>query len=110
MSTSWIDTPPDEFSVDARIDGSVLLISVHGELDLETGPMLAAAVDTDDSGRLAGVEQVRLDLAGLTFIDAAGLRGILAVVGDRTTTVVGATAPALRLFQLTGHDSTFSFA
>ena len=52
--------------------GPVARISLTGDLDPSTAPLLEAAVDelvADD-----GVERVELDLGGLAFIDSSGLR------------------------------------
>ena len=107
MPTSWLDTPPDEFSVDAQIEGPTLSVSIQGELDLATGPLLLEAVVRNHGDEMADVEHVTLDLARLTFIDAAGLRALLGVVGERTVSLVDVPPPARRLFELTGHEAAF---
>ncbi|WP_407991545.1 STAS domain-containing protein [Kitasatospora sp. CMC57] len=50
------------------------VISLDGELDLATGPLVTRAVT---QALAAGPRQLDLDVAALTFCDAAGLRTIL---------------------------------
>ena len=58
-----------DLTVDA---GPITVITLVGELDAAMAPLLEQAVELviDD----AGVTRLVLDLAGLTFLDSAGLR------------------------------------
>lgn len=70
--------------VHSELVGNVLLVSVAGELDLETAPRLRTLVDA----RLAhtGARHLLLDMAGVSFLDSSGLGAIL----GRYRTVSGA--------------------
>lgn len=84
------------------------LLLVHGELDLATAPGLERALQdalAGDPGR-----DLIVDLDGVTFMDCAGLRPLLAVrnrVGDRLR--LGNLSPAsARLLALTGLTGLFA--
>jgi anti-sigma B factor antagonist len=66
--------PAAPLTIERRRFGAVVSVTLTGELDL------AAAARTDLELREAGAhaELVVLDLRGLTFIDCAGLRALLA--------------------------------
>lgn len=49
-------------------------VELHGELDLDSADQLAAEIREVARGKV-----VRLDLAGLSFIDAAGVRALTTV-------------------------------
>ncbi len=92
-------------NIDIRLADGVQLVSVRGELDLATAPMLAK--------RLAGAVSVpiEVDLAGVSFIDARGLRALLAAdrqwngPGGPGLRLVRASGPTRRLFELAGLGS-----
>jgi anti-sigma B factor antagonist len=67
---------PDTLEVEARTHRRTALVELRGELDLATAPRVAdvlegLAPDAD------GVRHVVLDLRGLTFMDARGLRELI---------------------------------
>lgn len=62
------------FVVAPKLDGDVLTIEVAGELDIATVHLLVEAQRTVQ-GRY---QALRYDLAGLGFMDSAGLRALLA--------------------------------
>lgn len=78
-------------------------LRLTGELDVATAPALRSHLDQIDEA----VPRVVVDLAGLTFIDAAGI-GLLAATqrrleGDgRTFLLLDAHGPVLRVLELTG--------
>jgi len=90
-------------------DGQTM-VNVHGELDIATAERahsyLRTVLDSDKRGR------VILNLAGLTFCDAAGL-GILAKLAchaRQTGRSVRLTAPRpslVRIMRITGMDAVF---
>ena len=92
------------FSSRTESRNGVARISLSGELDLATAPLL------DDQIALAevpGITGIMLDLRNLTFIDGSGLRSFLSArdranANGHRLVLVGANAPAHRLFQLTG--------
>lgn len=81
-----------------------LTVRLHGELDLVSVALLARVLATYPDRR-----RVRLELAGLSFIDAAGLRGI-AVEHHRLRNrhgelvLVGVGARLRRLLAVAGLD------
>jgi anti-sigma B factor antagonist len=90
----------------ARIESrdGVASIALSGELDIATVPVLE-----DQLARLEGqgVVDVTLDLRDLTFLDYSALHSFLtardrARTNGHRLTLVGASPPARRLFELTG--------
>lgn len=83
---------------------------LRGELDLATGPTLAASLRA-----LCGPGQrVLLDLDDLTFIDMGGLRVVLAAVDDASSdgwafTITRGSAAVRRLIELVGAESRLPF-
>lgn len=105
-----MDAPPlleGRLGIDVRRGPEEVVLVVSGELDLATVPLLAAA--------MAGVlregarPHVVLDLAGLDFMDAAGL-GCITRTERRLSTrggalvVRGPSPPARRLLELCDLD------
>lgn len=76
--------------VHRRRDGTVV---VDGELDRWSAPTLLDAV--------AGCAAPQVDLTGVSFIDAAGLRALRGITGLR---VVGTSPQVERLVRLSGAD------
>jgi len=79
--------------------GATALITVSGELDIATMPLVRSAV--------AGHAQVVLDLEGVSFIDAFAVGAIVSVgaslgAGAGCLRVVGAAPGVYRVFELTG--------
>jgi anti-sigma B factor antagonist len=65
------------FTVCLEVNGAQVVLAVRGDLDLLTAPELGAVLDAVVD---RGHHDVVLDLAECAFIDASGLRGILAGV------------------------------
>jgi anti-sigma B factor antagonist len=89
-------------------DARTSIVRVEGELDLASAPTLKWAL-TDVLG--AGVTQIVVDLAPVTFIDSTAL-GVLVGVhrglpGGARMAISGADGDVLNIFELTGLDSTF---
>ncbi|MEH3141824.1 MAG: STAS domain-containing protein [Mycobacterium kyogaense] len=87
-------------------DGTSTRLTVAGDLDYESTPRLVSAV-TDLLAGSPSVTDLRLDFAGLTFCDSAGLSGLLLV--HRKTSVSGVQlhldrrpAQLQRLLDITG--------
>ncbi|MCU1346623.1 MAG: anti-sigma factor antagonist [Acidimicrobiia bacterium] len=55
-------------------DGARCLVTVSGELDVATGPLLAQALRAEAARATGGIG---LDLRAVTFMDAAGLRAVV---------------------------------
>lgn len=98
-----------ELEVIERDEQGRSVISVSGEVDLLTAPVLrermTASVESADGGMV-------LDLSGVTFLDSSGLGVILGAhrrlrERDRSLQLV-ATAPAvIKILTLTGLDKVF---
>jgi anti-anti-sigma factor len=90
-------------------DGSAE-IAVRGELDLASAPQLAAALR-----RLAAPgREVRIDLAGLVFMDSTGMRSILEANRDAqrdgwTLRLGRAQEPVQRVFTMSGVERLLPF-
>ena len=78
------------------------MVRVSGELDLATAPAVVSAC------RTAGTPLV-FDLSGITFIDSAGLRGLLEAAGeDRAPVVVSPSAVVRRLIEAAGLEDAIT--
>jgi anti-anti-sigma regulatory factor len=79
-----------------RIEVDQCTMRLDGELDRSTVPLLQRGA--------CGTRRIdRIDLGGLTFIDVAGVRALVAVRRwNPGIAIVGATAAALRVMQLVG--------
>lgn len=66
---------PTPFEVkDEPLDQGIRVISVHGELDLDTAPQLEAPLDAAMS---AGESSIVIDLSDCEFIDSTGIAVIV---------------------------------
>lgn len=87
-----------------RCDGRIT-VSVTGEIDIATAPLLAEALQEALSD---GVTRIEADLSGVSFCDCSGLNVLLgaarhARTHGRTLRVAGVRSPQVRrLFELTG--------
>lgn len=91
-------------------DADAVVLSVAGELDVMTAPVLAAHIDGHFEHRAAGdTRRLVLDLSGVTFLASAGL----AVLANAVTVaaryhaevrVAAAARVVLRPLSLTGLD------
>jgi anti-anti-sigma factor len=68
----------DQLSTELK-SGSPPVLYVRGELDVSTGPELVAALDRASATEPTFV----LDMAGVSFVDVAGLRVLVAAAGRR---------------------------
>lgn len=98
-----------ELNVNSRPDGDATLISVSGEVDLSTTPLLRSAlVEHLDAGRKSLV----LDLSEVGFLDSTGL-GMLVSLHRRANDEGGSLRltsvqrPVRRVLQITGLEEVF---
>lgn len=63
-----------QLPITTTTDGREVVVTVSGELDLETGPQLRDAL----AGILNRADAVLLDLTGVTFVDSTGLQALVA--------------------------------
>jgi anti-anti-sigma factor len=85
-----------------RVDG--VLLTVRGEVDTETAPVLQALLE---EAVALGTGTVTVDLAGVTFMDARGLSALVHArvelsAANRHLAVQAAPAALVRLFEVTG--------
>ena len=107
-SARMLDTRED-FRVDVAQEGEVSVVSVGGDVDLHSAPVLrvrlAALAD-------AHVGHIVLDLSGATFLDSMALGVILAAkkrqtaMQGRLDLVIG-TRDIRRIFEITMLDEVF---
>jgi anti-anti-sigma factor len=105
-----VEPTPTAFAV-RRVDHPLgVVLTLGGELDLASVPLLQEQLDRAMRGRAAVV----IDLSGLRFIDSCGLRTLVGAErqlhgsGGRLVLVRGPRA-VHRLFELTRLDSHFEF-
>ena len=96
----------EPFAVEARTNRRTALVALRGELDLLTVSKVAEVLDGLEP-RADGVRHVVLDLRGLTFIDATGLRELIrqnefARSNRHNLAVVRGTPAIERLLEMTG--------
>lgn len=96
----------DLMNLSVTVDGTILLVRLDGELDLNTAPQFRTAVE-ETLGRSPRLLHLVLDLTGVSFVDSSGLGAILgryrqfAGQGGRVL-VVGLQPSVRRLFELSG--------
>jgi anti-anti-sigma factor len=95
----------DDFTIKAIRDGAVCTLILCGELDFyaASGFLQHAARVVDDR-----TERFVLNLAGITFLDCAGLRALAIATGFAPSScpvIVRSLSPAVRrIIELTGLD------
>ncbi len=85
-----IESP--NFRVDVEDDGTLLVLRLHGELDLMSVPTVEDTIERHDD-RPALV----IDLRDLEFMDSSGLRMIVELVKRESDTEVAFVAPGERV-------------
>jgi anti-sigma B factor antagonist len=103
-------SPPPHFAVQVS-PGSYTRITVSGELDIASARDFQTALSEID---FRSVSRAALDLEELDFIDASGLRAVLALhTACKEASVVLAITPGprcvQRVFELTGTDQLLPF-
>ncbi|MBQ0051973.1 MAG: STAS domain-containing protein [Treponema sp.] len=61
-------------TIDKKIEGETLLLSLEGRLDTTTAPQLEAELKA-----LNGITSLTIDMAALEYISSAGLRVLLSI-------------------------------
>lgn len=104
---------PSTFAADARRLPDALWVTVSGELDLGSEPVVVQMVTqavAQDSGR-----RIVIDLTGVTFIDSSGLRALLQCRDNAQRRArlfalrVGENARVRGLLRLAGVEGWFSY-
>jgi anti-sigma B factor antagonist len=86
-------------------NGSLLTVTVAGEVDLMTGPVVDEAITTAVAAD--GVTAIEVDLSGVEFLDSSGIALLLrgrrrADARGLTYRVTGARGIVLQVLQLSG--------
>lgn len=99
---------PAAFGIAPRRAGRSLVLAVRGELDLATGSELerVCAVELMNAG---AIDALRIDFAGVSFVDVAGVRTVLRCAElasgyGAVCLVVAYGAQAQRVFTMCGAD------
>ena len=91
--------------IHVRQDGPVARLTLSGELDL------AGADDVSDSGLtyldMAGIDELIVDLAGLTFIDSCGIRALVKCKNrsldvGKEFRIIGSHGPVAKVLEICG--------
>ena len=94
--------------IQKKLDGTTLSVSVTGHIDTVTAPQLEAELVLD------AVEELVIDISGVTYVSSAGLRVFLSayksMAKKRGMTIVGAQPAVLEVFKITGFASIFKLA
>ena len=94
--------------IQKKLDGTTLSVSVTGHIDTVTAPQLEAELVLD------AVEELVIDISGVTYVSSAGLRVFLSAYKSMTKkrgmTIVGAQPAVLEVFRITGFASIFKLA
>jgi anti-sigma B factor antagonist len=96
--------------IDESRRGDIVVLRLHGELDLKTAPDLR--IRLGDVVRRCDADVV-LDLEGVSFIDSTGLAAMLNALrrltrAGRRLAVVAPEGPVERILRITRLDSTFA--
>jgi anti-anti-sigma factor len=102
------ESPP--FTVSVRKEGDRTQVTVKGELDLATAPVLANQL-LNVTGNCGG--DVVIDMSLVSFIDSTGFSVLVAhhlalQAKDRNLTLLNPTSTARRLMQITGLIDMFT--
>jgi anti-anti-sigma factor len=98
----------DDFSVRAKVEGTIVMAAVEGDIDLAAAEhLLNAVAPLIQPGR-----DIVIDCAGIRFLDSTGLRTLLDL--DRRTTEAGGRLtltevppPVSRILDLAGVTGAF---
>ena len=97
-----IESP--NFRVDVEDDGTLLVLRLHGELDLMSVPTVEETVD-----RHGGREAVVVDLRDLDFMDSSGLRMIIELRNRGPVSFVAPGERVGRVLDMTGVRSKLTW-
>lgn len=100
----------EELTIISARDGDVVVLTLRGELDMQTVPRLRKAL-ADALTSADGA--VLVDLTDVVFIDSTGLAALLNALrrltrARRRMMLVAGEGPVRRLLELTRLDSTFA--
>ncbi|MBY6435915.1 STAS domain-containing protein [Rhodococcus kroppenstedtii] len=105
---SVAENSTDSFRVDTELQNGAAILTVVGELDLATAPILQDAVD---AVRNEATKALVVDLTGVDFLASAGMTVLVqshqSVPDGVIFSVVATGAATARPLQLVGLDETF---
>jgi anti-anti-sigma factor len=105
-------SPPQGFTVSVEPDHDVVALVPAGELDIASiGVLRQKALELYDDET---IRRVVIDLRQVSFMDCAGLRGLLTVQNGakgtaRTVTLLPGPPAVDRIFELTATDRLFEW-
>ena len=105
MTASSIDRPASDLvTIDVSAIGPAVRLTATGEIDSTSAPVLR---DRLEALLDAGVDEITVDLAGVTFLDSAGLCVLAAAyrratAGQRRIRVLASSRAVIRPLQITG--------
>jgi anti-sigma B factor antagonist len=105
VTASSIDRPASDLvTIDVSDLGPSVLLAAAGEIDSTSAPVLR---DRIEALLDAGVEEITIDLAGVTFLDSAGLCVLAAAyrrssAEHRRIRVLASSRAVIRPLQITG--------
>jgi anti-anti-sigma factor len=111
---SWsADGPlPGQLVVDSSVEGDTSVLTLTGELDLASTPILERELEAVESG---GAQKILIDLSGVGFMDSTGLQALLRA-RERAITKEGVELSlrrgphqVQRVFELTKTIDAFTF-
>lgn len=114
MAELWSpDVPaPGQLVIESATDGEVTTLTLSGELDLASTPILERELASVES---TNADKVVIDLAGVDFMDSTGLQALLRA-RERATTDQGVQLAlkrgphqVQRVFELTKTADAFTF-
>ncbi|ORI27061.1 STAS domain-containing protein [Rhodococcus sp. 1168] len=103
------ETQAAQFDIAQHLDGSTLVLTVSGDLDMRTAPALDAAIS---EGALTAPHALVVDLSKVTFVASAAMTVLTIAqnkLGETLQFAVVADGPATsRPIRLMGLDQVFS--
>lgn len=102
--------PPDAYAIELTETDGLAVLTLEGELDLASAPVLRARLEAAAAARGAV-----LDMAEVTFVDSSALRELLRAArhfadADRPFVLAGVQPPVVRLLELTQTTGAFAHA
>lgn len=102
--------PEELLSLSVEVSGSIADVEAAGELDAHTAPLLAERVAKVIGD---GATSIRLNMAGIGFIDSSGLRVLISIQQDAVERGGGlelrsTSATTQRLLDITGLSEQLS--
>ena len=89
-------------TIEKKINGEAVILTVSGRLDTQTAPELESELDAT----LPGIKELKFDMTNLEYISSAGLRVILkaqkAMNAQGAMKLTGVNDSIMEVFDITG--------